>query len=264
MGRFDNQVVWITGASKGIGRATAQSFYDEGARVIVSARSVDKLEDIARGVPDPDRIEVLPLDLTDTNAIAAAVDNAVAWGGAIDVLVNNAGITQRAPALEATMESVHQIMELNFFAAVDLSRRVARTMIDRDRGSIVVVGSVAGYIATPHRSAYAASKAAIRLWCDGLRAELDDTGVSVTVVSPGYVNTEITKSARTADGSALGEMQKGQQDGISPDQCAREIVDATARKKRESLVGGSETWAVYLKRFLPGIVARIVPGMTPE
>ena len=263
MPRFDDKVAWVTGASAGIGRATALQLYNEGADVIVSARSTDKLEALREEVDDPERIEVVPVDLMDQEAIEEAIEAARAWRGRVDVLVNNAGISQRADALQTTMQTVRDIMELNFFAPVSLTRALAPGMVGRGEGSIVVVSSVASYVATPKRSTYSASKAAIRLWCDSLRAELDETGVSVTVVSPGYINTDITKKARTASGDTLGRLEEAQQDGMSVEACAEAIVDATARGKREAYPGGKETLAIYLKRFLPGLVSRIVPGMTP-
>lgn len=260
MNTFRDKVVWITGASSGIGRAMADRLLDAGADLVVTARSEEKLREIG----PPERVHVVPADLTDEEARDRAVAEATAWRGRIDVLINNAGVTQRSSALETELSTTRWIMELNFFAPVALTRAVVPGMIERDTGRILVVASMAGYLPTPGRSTYAASKSAIRSWCDSLRAELDDTGVTVTVGSPGYVATGISERARTSDGTATGELEETDQNGMPPDQCARELLEATAAGKREAYPGGLETWAIYLKRFLPGLTARLLPRFGPD
>lgn len=258
-----DKVVWMTGASAGIGLAAAKEFLRRGAFVIVSARRKAELEKIA----DPshaDRVHVLPIDLSDADQLEGACQDALAWKGRVDVLVNNAGISQRSLALETELAASRKIMELNFFAPVALCRGIVPSMIANKEGRVVIVSSVAGFVGTPLRSTYSASKHACQGWFDSLRAELEGSGVSVTVVAPGYVATDITKSALTASGEKHGQSDQGNAGGISPEACAKALVDATEKRKREVYVGGKETYAIYLKRWVPGLVAKIVPKASPQ
>lgn len=261
--RFKNKVVWITGASSGIGEASAKAFANEGAYVIVSARREQALKELAQSI-GADRTLVLPVDLTDAAARNAAVQEAMAWRGHIDVLLNNAGVTQRASALDTSEDAARKIMDVNFFAPIELTRAVLPHMLERNQGTVSVVSSVTGYVATPMRSTYAASKHAIQGYFNALEAELHDTDVHVTLILPGYIATPITQAAVTADGSPLGQAQQDTQDGMDPDACATVIVDAIAKKKREQLVGGSEIYGVYLKRFFPKLTAKIVRRAVPK
>lgn len=261
--RFQDQVVWVTGASSGIGRATATAFAGEGAFVIISARRAASLEELAATL-GANRCLVLPVDVVDADARNEAVRIALAWKGKVDVLVNNAGVSQRSRALDTTEAAARAIMDVNFFAPVELSRAVLPSMIARQSGQIVVVSSVTGHVATPMRSTYAASKHAVQGYFDALRAELHDTGVDVTIIAPGFIATDITKSAVTADGSPLGKMEEDTAGGMPPDRCAAELVDATAKRKREALIGGKEIYAVHLKRLAPGLVAKLIRRAVPK
>lgn len=261
--RFKNKVVWITGASSGIGRETAKAFAHEGAYVIVSARRTAALQELADEI-GADRTLVLPVDLTDADARQQAVKDAIAWRGHLDVLLNNAGVTQRSAALDTSEAAARKIMDVNFFAPIELTRAVLPHMIQRKRGVVSVVSSVTGYVATPMRSTYAASKHAIQGYFNALEAELHDTGVDVTLILPGFIATEITQAAVTADGSPLGAQQEDTAGGMPPEKCAPVIVDAVAKKKREQLVGGAEIYSVYLKRFLPRLTAHIVRRAVPK
>lgn len=261
--RFKNKVVWITGASSGIGEASAKAFAKEGAYVILSARRKEALNALAEHIGTTQCL-VLPVDLTQADARNQAVQDAIAWKGHLDVLLNNAGVTQRAPALDTTEAAARKIMDVNFFAPIELTRAVLPHMLQRNQGTVSVVSSVTGYVATPMRSTYAASKHAIQGYFNALEAELHDTGVNVTLILPGYIATPITHAAVTADGSPLGVAQQDTQDGMAPDACAKVIVDAIAKQKREQLVGGTEIYGVYLKRFFPKLTAKIVRRAVPK
>ncbi|MDF1660414.1 MAG: SDR family oxidoreductase [Planctomycetota bacterium] len=258
-----DKVVWITGASSGIGLAATKEFLKRDAFVIVSARRKNELEKLA-GDAAPGRVHVLPVDLSQADQLDEICQKALAWKGRVDVLVNNAGISQRSLALETDLQTCRKIMELNFFAPVALCQGIVPSMIENKDGRIVIVSSVAGFVGTPKRSSYSASKHACQGWFDSLRAELDGTGVSVTVVAPGYVSTDITQSALTGQGEKHGQSDQGNAQGITPEACAQTLVKATERRQREVYIGGKETYAIYLKRWFPGLVAKIVPGASPK
>jgi len=262
--RFQDKVVWVTGASSGIGEALALGLSREGALLILSARRRDELERVRAACGDPQRVLLLPLDLAQPDSLAEAAQRAEAWQGRLDILINNAGISQRAPALEASMASVRRIMEINFFAAVALARAVTPGMADRGQGQLVLVSSVTGYVATPLRSAYAASKHALQGWFDALRAEVATAGVRVTVICPGFVRTEVSRNALVADGSAQQTMDSDTDAGLSPERFADKALRAIARQKREAYIGGAEIGAIYLKRWLPGLLAWRLPMAKPH
>lgn len=261
---FSNRTIWITGASSGLGEALAYAFAATGATLILTARRSDELERVKQACASPERVHLVPADLLDEAARAEAVTAAEAAAGRVDVLVNNAGLSQRSLAHETSMHVVRRIMELNFFAVVDLSQRVLPGMLRRGDGHLVNISSVAGYVATPKRSAYAASKHALHGFFDAVRAEVSAQGVAVTNVCPGYVRTAISKNALTAEGLPQGKVETAVDNGMDPGVCAKKIVAAVARKDRELLVGGKETYAVYLQRLLPGLVARIAPRAAPK
>jgi dehydrogenase/reductase SDR family member 7B len=262
--RFADQVVWITGASSGIGAALARAFNREGALLILSARRAERLEALREGLDRPDDVLVLPLDVADPSAIDAAAQQALAWRGRIDLLINNAGISQRSLVEETTMHTHRQVMEVNFFGAVQLTSRLLPSMLAAGHGHIVNISSLAGYVSTPLRSAYSASKHALRAYSDSLRAEVSGRGLDVTVICPGYIRTEISKAALTGDGTPKGEHDQVILSGLDPDLAARRMLDGIHRRRRELTVGGRETWVIVMQRFFPGLVARLLPRAVPE
>ncbi len=255
---------WITGASSGIGRALALELNARGAPVVATARREDALQALRSGCAHPERMHLLPADLLDADGWEPLAARAAELAGPVQVLINNAGISQRATAEATRMQDVRRMMELNFFAPVALTRAVLPGMRAAGHGRVVIISSVAGYVGTPLRSTYAASKHAVRGWFDSLRAELHGSGVGVTVVCPGYVSTEISQRAVGEHGVEHGKRDAVVEQGMPADQCARRIADAIERERSELLVGGKETWAVYAKRFAPGLVERLLPGQEPS
>jgi short-subunit dehydrogenase len=261
MKTLKQKVVWITGASSGIGEALACEFAREGAKLVLSARRDAELQRVktATGLPAAD-VLVLPLDLTDPASLPAAVETVLRQFGTVDVLVQNAGISQRSLIHETSLDVHRRIFAVNYFGVVALTNAVLPAMRERRSGHFVVISSVAGYVATPLRAAYAASKHAIRAFSDALRAENHDVGLRVTVACPGYVRTDVSRNALHGDGSRHGRMDRNQQRGLSPEACAGQIVRAVKAEKREVYPGGKEILGIYFNRWLPGLVARLVRG----
>lgn len=186
------------------------------------------------------------------------------WKGHVDILVNNAGISQRARVEDSELSTVRRVMEINFFAIVDLTQQVLPAMLARGSGQIVNMSSVAGYVGTPLRSAYCASKHALRAWSDSLRSEVSSRGLSVTTICPGYVRTEISRAALTGEGAAKGVDDEAVARAMPADVAAAKMVTAIYRRRREFYVGGKEIYAIYLQRWLPGLVAWFAPRAAPD
>lgn len=256
--RFERQVVWITGASSGIGEALAYEFAKEGAHVVLSARRRDELERVASGCHGASGVDVLPLDLGDPESLQPKADEIVRRIGRIDVLVHNAGVSQRARAMETSLATDRRIFEVNFFGVVALTKAVLPIMLSRKSGRFVVVTSLTGIVESPLRSTYVASKHALHGFFDSLRAEHHDDGIRVTLVVPGFVRTQISVNALTGDGKKTGKMDEATDKGISPERCAELVVDGIAKDRSEIYVGGFEVAGAYLKRLSPALFARMI------
>ncbi|BBE35981.1 SDR family oxidoreductase [Sphingosinicella microcystinivorans] len=257
------KTVWITGASSGIGAALAEAFGKAGARIILSGRREAALADVAR------RLEnewfVLPFEATDYAALPGIVDRAWAWRGAIDILVNNAGISQRSMALDTDFDVYRQIMEVDFFAPLRLTQFVLPKMVARGQGHVIQIASVAGKIGAPMRTGYCAAKHALVGFSDALRAEVAQHGIGVTVVTPGFVQTNIAENALDGHGKRFGPKEDPVGQGISAAEAADEILAGLRAGKPEVPVGrGLEMQALWLKRLSPRYVFRRVAKMAPK
>lgn len=255
------KVVWITGASGGIGEALAVQAAQAGARVILSARRVPELERVKSRCP-AGSAAVLPLDLLKLPSPEAAVADAEAFFGPIDILVNNAGISQRATVLDTTLEVYRQIFELDFFACIALTKAVLPGMVARRAGHVVTISSVVGYISSPLRSGYAAAKHALHGFYDAARAEHWRDGVKFTVACPGYIRTDVSKNAVDGKGGTHGKVDPGIEKGLAPETCAARIWRAVERDREEVLIG-KEALIVYLKRFFPGLFSALIRRIAP-
>jgi len=253
---LQGKTVWITGASSGIGEALALDLSARDVTLVLSARRADELERVRSRCARPERVHVLAMDVSKTDDAAANVERAIALAGPIDVMVHNAGIGQRALALDTPLAEDRRIMELNYFGVVALTKALLPSMQKRRTGHFVVVSSVTGYVGTQYRTAYAASKHALHGFFEGLRAEVFADGIAVTMVCPGFVRTEIAKKALAAAGTPNADGHHATEGGIAPEVAARAIGKAIDRQKREVYVGGGEIAGIYLRRFLPGVLAQ--------
>ncbi len=264
MSQLKEVVVCITGASSGIGEALAYAFAKQGAKLILCARNVEKLEQVSANCGAAAEVIIHPIDLSDYKDIETSFTPVLNRVGHIDILINNAGISQRATVAESTIAVDEKIMNLNYFGVVALTRLILPTMMQRRSGHMVVISSVAGYVSTSHRSAYAASKHAVRAWFDSLRSEVFKLNIHVTVICPGYINTDISKHALNETASNYGKMDENQAKGMSAEECANKIVKAIEQQKSELIIGGAETKAILLKRFLPSVLEKKLRTIIPN
>lgn len=245
---FAGRRVWVTGASSGIGAGLARAFGRAGAELILSGRKVAALEAVAEAAGG--NAELLPFEAIDMAALPGIVERA----GPVDLLVNNAGISQRSLAEDTDFHVYRTIMEVDFFAPVALTKLVLPQMLARGHGHIAVVASVAGKVGSPQRTGYCAAKHAVMGFFDALRTEVAHRGVKVSTIVPGYVATPIATRALTADGSPRGEGADEVDQGISPDEAAAIILDGLAKGAREIPVGaagGMEMALLDMKRQDP-------------
>ena len=255
---MNQPVTWITGASSGIGEALAKNLVHNGYRVILSARRKDELERVKSECPNPEAVRILVLDLAENSNFESKVEEAITFYGQIDLMVHNGGISQRSLIKDTRLEVDRQLMEVNFFGTVALTKAILPHFIQRKSGHFVVITSLVGKFASPFRSSYAASKHALHGFFDTLRAEHFRDNIAVTMVCPGFIKTQVSLNALTEDGSPLGSMDEAQANGMSPETFAKKLFKAIHKKKEEVYIGGKETLAVYLKRFLPGVFSKII------
>jgi len=263
---FSGQVVWITGASSGIGAALTLAFAKCGAKLVLSARRRDELERVAAKCGAAD-VFVLPMDLAKSDHFDALAAQVLERFGRIDVVVHNGGVSQRALVKDTQMEVHRRVMEVNYFGTVALTRAVLPAMLAARRGQFVVISSVAGKLGTPLRAAYCASKHALHGFFDCLRAEVTPEGLTVTMICPGYIATDVSKNALTADGSPTNQTGVDIANGFPADLTADQILSAVKSRKSEVYVGrflGKEQLALTLKRFMPGVLERMVVGQAPK
>ena len=249
---------WITGASSGIGEALSVQLNRQGARVIISARRSEALERVKHRCPFPDRVYILPLDLSEADTLPDKANEAIAAFGHIDGLINNGGISQRSLARETTLAVDRQLMEVNFFGTIALTKALLPHLVERQRGHLVVISSLVGKIGSPLRSTYAASKHALHGFFDSLRAEHFRDNIRVTLVCPGFIRTQVSVNALTGSGQPQDKMDDAQAKGMTAERCAQQIVRAINRGQEEVYIGGREILAVYVKRFFPSVFSRLL------
>lgn len=257
--KVQNKVLWITGASSGIGEALAKEAYKRGASLILSARREKKLQEVSLEM-NPERVLILPLDLSEHRLFPGKVEEAYNRWGRVDILFNNGGISQRSLLEDTEYSVIRSIMDINFIGTAALTREVIPRMIEQKQGYILAVSSVAGKFSTPLRSIYSASKMALQGFLDGIRAELWSKGIKVSLVVPGFVRTEISLNALEGSGEKHQKMDPNQESGISSEQSARDILKGMDKEKREIFTGWVPKLRVayFLSRNFPGVLAKMM------
>lgn len=232
---YQGEVAWVTGASSGLGAAMARELAKDGAKLILSGRNREALGEVAGDCGED--VLVLPFEAADYAAAEAAAQTAWDWAaqrsGGIDLLINNAGISQRSIALETAFPVYERIVAVDLLAPIALTQAVLPHMAKRGKGRLGFVSSIAGKVGSPMRTAYSAAKFGLIGYADALRVEVTGLGLSVHTICPGSVRTNVSRNALTADGSARGISDKAIDNGLEPDDIAREIIDAIAAGQRD-------------------------------
>jgi dehydrogenase/reductase SDR family member 7B len=245
---------WITGASSGIGEGIAQSAAAQGARLILSGRNVAELERVA-SVCGADKCLILPFDTRDFAAIPALVEQAIAWAGRIDCLVNNAGISQRSLAVNTDFSVYEAIIGIDLLAPIALTQGMLPHMVSQGGGRLIAISSVAGIAGVPMRSAYCAAKHGVFGYFDSVRCETAHLGIKVHVIAPGSVKTNVSRNALAADGSKRGASDAAIEAGMSVEDAVAAIMDAVDSETRELILAvGAEAHIAQLRRTNPDAV----------
>ncbi len=258
---FEGKVVWITGASSGLGEALAKEFSKENTKLVLSARRESELQRVknecAKIIPAED-IFILPLDVAELSNVNADVQKVISKFGKVDILINNAGVVQRSYVIDTPVELERKMFEINYFGPVILSKAVLPFMRKQKGGNIVAVSSVMGKMGFPGRSTYSAAKHALYGYFETLRIEERTNNIKVHIITPGYIKTNISLNAFNAKGESYGKMDKGQEKGMDAHVAARKVLSAIRNNKFETFFGGKELIAVTVKRLFPSLFYRLI------
>jgi short-subunit dehydrogenase len=259
------KTVWITGASSGIGEALAEALFKLGATVILSARNINKLEEVKSKLDNIEqgRCHVVPCDVTQYSSLQDAINRVKNLTLKLELLINNAGVSQRSFAIDTDISVDRKLMEVNYFGAVTITKSVLPWMISSGGGHIVVISSMAGKYGFRMRTAYAASKHALHGFFETLRAEVHDKKINITMICPGRVHTDISFNSLTGEGMLYGKMDKGQEKGVSLDQCVGVIIRAIRHNRKEVFIGGPELLLLEIKRICPPLYYWIANHASP-
>lgn len=263
MSEFKDKVIWITGATSGIGEALALEFAKCEARLILSGRREDELKRVAAltKLPDLD-IMILPFDLSDTSKASGLAAQVMNKFGKIDILINNGGQSQRSEATETDERTERNLFEVNYFSAVNLSKAVLPYMLRNKVGQIVVVSSIAGKFGFYLRSSYSAAKHALYGYFESLRLENESKGIKVLMVCPGKVKTNISLNASSPNGTH-NKMDMSHENAMSAEEAAKQIIDGISKNKEEVFIGGKELMILKVKRFFPKWFGKIIRKQSP-
>jgi short-subunit dehydrogenase len=256
--KIDNKVVWVTGASSGIGKALAIELSNYNCKLILSSRRSNKLQEIREKCKNPKDVKILTLDLADYLNMAPIAKNAICLFGRVDVLINNGGISQRSPILETSIEVDKKLMEVDYLGTIALSKAILPHFISNKSGHFVTVSSLMGKFSSPFRSAYCGAKHALHGFFDALRLEHEKDNIKVTMICPGFVNTDVARNALTGDGSKQGYQDEMTEQGMDVNVFVKKMIRAISKEKYEAYIGQFEKFGVYVKRISPKLIHRLV------
>ena len=248
--KINNKTVWITGASSGIGEALAYELASKNCNLILSARNKKALEQVKLNCKSA-TVHVLAFDLVDFDNVKNTVAQAIALFGKIDVIINNGGVSQRSLLIETDFEVDKKLIEVDYLGTVALSKALLPHFIARKKGHFVTVTSLMGKFGSPYRSGYCGAKHALHGFFDVLRMEHEKDAVKVTLICPGFIQTNVAKNALTANGMAQNKDDEATKNGMPVAVFAKKMIKAIEQEKFETYIGGKEIVGAYLKRFFP-------------
>lgn len=254
---FKDKVIWITGASSGIGASLAIQLNTLGAKVIASARRTEKLMELKNNCSNPQNLMPLPLDITDSISIKNAVAK-VKQLDRLDLVIHNAGIAQKGLVIENDIEIDRKIMETNYFGTVAFTKSIMPMYLKQGYGRFAIVSSFAGVMGIPGRSAYAASKHALHGFFESLKAENISCKLNISFIIPGFINTEITAKGLCGDGKPYGKVETSHQLGMSANQCAYEMIKGLMKAKKRIAIGKIEVFLLTIHRISPRLGQYII------
>jgi len=256
--KFENKVIWITGASSGIGKALAMELSKNNCQLILSSRREKELNDVRSQCARPENVEIVTLDLADYTNMSLVVNKAISQFGHIDLLINNGGISQRSPIIETTIDVDKKLMEVDYLGTIGLSKAILPHFIERQSGHFVVVSSLMGKFSSPFRSAYCGAKHALHGFFDALRLEHDKDNIKVTMICPGFVNTNVARNALIGDGSQQGHQDQMTENGLDVNVFVKKMIKAIQKEKYEAYIGKFEKLGVFVKRISPRLLHKLV------
>jgi short-subunit dehydrogenase len=252
---FKDKVVVVTGGTDGIGKALVEELLQAGAKVATCGRDHDKLYRLQSTFPSSP-LHTMVADVSSENDCRRFIETTIKFFGGVDVLINNAGISMRALLKDASTEVMRRVMDINFFGMVYCTKYALESIIQR-KGTIVGVSSIAGYRGLPGRSAYSASKYAMRGWLEAVRTELLHQGVHVMWVCPGFTTSNIRVAALNKDAESHGETPMDEGKMMSSEECASHILHAIRKKKRTLVLTFTGKRTVFLNNFFPGLADKL-------
>jgi short-subunit dehydrogenase len=255
-GYFSNKVVAITGGTDGIGKALVDLLLAGGAKVATCGRNHDKLYQLQSENPSAP-LHTIVADVSNENDCRHFIESTIKVFGGIDILVNNAGISMRALLKETTIDVIRKVMDINFFGTVYCTKYALQSLVER-KGTIVGVSSIAGYRGLPGRSGYSASKFALQGWLESIRTELADDGVHVMWVCPGFTSSNIRNAALNKNGDQQGETPMDETKLMTPERCARYIIEAIEKRKRTLVLTLTGKRTVFMNKFFPALTDKLV------
>lgn len=248
---FENKVIWITGASSGIGKGLALELSKKNCKLILSSRRPETLEIVKSDCQNPENIAILPFDLSDYEQLKPIATDAIQLFGKVDILINNGGISQRSLVIDTDISVDKKIMEIDYLGTVALTKALLPHFVENKSGYFVTISSLMGKFSSPYRSGYCGAKHALHGFFDSLRMEHDKDDIKVTMICPGFVNTDVAKNALTGDGSKLQTQDDATENGLSVEVFTKRMLKAVEKEKFEAYIGGKEVLGIYLKRVFP-------------